>query len=81
MSELELYKFCQHKELDWRGNELILWIDFNDIGEFTDLIGYDHFCEGGMEVTLLHTCIAFDLVDICESYDIEPTNIFPKKEG
>jgi hypothetical protein len=80
MTELELYKFCENKEMDWRGEELVLWINFYDIKEFTDLIGYDYFSEGGYDVNLQYDCIALDLVPICECFDIEPENILAKED-
>ncbi|WP_034757756.1 hypothetical protein [Rossellomorea vietnamensis] len=79
MTELDLYKFAQTQEIDWRGEKLYIWIRFCDLAEFTGMIGYDQFSEGGEEVSLQHDCICVDIVDICESYGIEPENIFPKE--
>lgn len=80
MTELQLYKFCKGKEIDWRNEKLILWIDHYDIKEFCNLLGYDYFSEGGVEVNLQYGCIAIDLVPLCQAYDIEPTNILEKIE-
>ena len=80
MTELQLYKFCEDKELDWRGDKLILWIPFWQLEDFTELIGYNYLSEGGIEVTLLNDCIALDIVDLCEDFDIEPENIVKKEE-
>lgn len=79
MTELDLYKFVQDKEIDWRGNKLILWIPFYDLQEFTNLIGYDYLSEGGEEVSLQHNCIALELNDICDNFDIEAENILKKE--
>lgn len=78
--DLELYKFCEDKEMSWYEEELIIWIDFYDLQEFTDMIGYDYLCEGGIEVRLQKDCVAFDLVPICEYIDIDPTDIFEKED-
>lgn len=80
MTELELYKFCEDKEIDWRGDELVIWLYFWDLEEFTELIGEDFFSEGGLDVNLQYKQVAFDLVPICESWDIEPTNILKQED-
>ena len=80
MTELELYKFCKGKELDWRGDKLILWIEFLEIKEFTELLGYDFLSEGGLDVVLFEFCIALELNDLCEHFEIEPENILKKSE-
>jgi hypothetical protein len=81
MTELELYKFVQDKEMDWRGADythLYLWIPFYALEEFTKLLGYDYLCEDGEEVSLQYNCVCVDLLDICENFEIDPTNILPK---
>ncbi|MGK4040860.1 hypothetical protein AB0Y20_01065 [Heyndrickxia oleronia] len=79
MNELDLYKFCQDKEMDWRGDSLYIWIRFNDLQEFTEILGYDWFSEGGEDVNLQYDCVCIDLVDICENHDIDPERIFSKE--
>lgn len=80
MTELDLYKFVQNKELDWRGDKLILWVDHSDLEEFTELIGYGALSEGGLEVTLLHGgTIGVELNELCEWFDIEPERILAKE--
>jgi hypothetical protein len=79
MNELDLYRFVQGKELDWCGNELIIWIEPTELKEFTDLISDDYFCEGSIEVTLLSRgVVALDLNDICDCFDIDVQRIHPK---
>ena len=85
MNELDLYKFIYDDEyngieIDWRGDELIIWIPFYQLKSFTELVGYDYFSESGMDVNLQFTSIAFDLIPICEYWDIEPTRILEKEE-
>lgn len=80
MTELELYKFVQDKEIGWRGDKLILWIDHYSLPEFADLLGDNLLCDGGLEVTLLSGgTIALDIVDLCENHDIDPENILRKE--
>ena len=81
MTELELYKFTQGKEIEWRGDQLVLWIDPTDLCEFTELCGYNVFDEGGMEVSLqMYGVIALNLVDVCEHHNIDPENILKKED-
>lgn len=77
MTELELYKFCEDREIQWGyDGELILWIPFYDLEEFTNLIGYGIIVDdGGLAVHLKEDCIALDLVEVCDYHDINPHNI------
>ena len=82
MSELELYKFVQDKEIEWRGESLILWLSPYEITDFAELLGVNYLSDGGVEVSLLsHGVIALDLVGICNDFGIEPTNIRKKDDS
>ena len=54
-----------------KNNQVTLWIPFIDLEEFTDIFGYDYFCEGGIECTLLNDSVAIDLQDFLEDEDLE----------
>ncbi len=77
--ELRLYKFCEDKEIRWEilytQEHLILWIPFDELGEFVDIVGYNMLDDGGIECHLQENCIAIDLVPICEELGIEPEEI------
>jgi hypothetical protein len=80
MTELELYKFCQDKEIEWRGEKLILWIEPDDLSEFADLLGVNYLCEGGLGVYLLtEGTIAVELNDIQSDFDIDLEHILSKE--
>lgn len=80
MTELQLYKLCQGKEMHWVGKELLLFIPLHEIGSFTNLLGYDYMSGCRIKTTLCYEDIVLDLVEICEHFDIDPTNILPKEE-
>ena len=82
MSELDLYKFIHDNklEIDWRMDELILWVDFDRLYEFTELIGYNYMADGGINVNLQSTGIALNIVNLCEYFGIEPENILTKED-
>lgn len=75
MTESDLYEFCQGKEVDWRGEKLYIWLSFYELEEFTELLGSDHFVEGGMDVTLMYENVVIDLVGICKAFGINPEHI------
>lgn len=80
MTELQLYKFCEDKELRWEGEALLIWISFDDIAKFTQLVGYNMFDEGGILVHLQDNAICLDLAEVCEYFDIEPKKTFYRKK-
>lgn len=81
MSELDLYKFVQDKEMDWRGEKLIMWLYYYDLKDFAELIGDDALSEGGLEVSLLQAgMIGVELNEVCEWFDIEPERILKKED-
>lgn len=79
MTELELYKFCQDKEIDWRGDKLILWIDHFDIKDFADLLGYGYLSDGVNVCLLDFGTIEVEMNDICGYFGIKPEHILARK--
>jgi hypothetical protein len=81
MTALQLYKFIQkhHLEIDWRGEELLLWVEFRCIDEFARMIN-SVLDEGGIQVHLRVDCVVFDIVELCEWFDIDPEEILEKPE-
>lgn len=87
MTELELYKFINNNELEitWncyenKDDELILWIPFYYLDEFTKMIGYNYLSDGGIEVNLQEDCTSLDINPICEYFDINSENILGKED-
>lgn len=82
MTELDLYKFVQDKEMRWVSDEqLNLWIDAVDLREFAEIEGDCIVEDGGFEVVLVHGgTVCINLSEICDMHDIEPENIFKKEE-
>lgn len=82
MNALKLYKFIEENELEiaWRGKELVLWVNFYALEDFAKLIGSGYLCECGTDVNLQESCIALDIVDLCEYFGIEPTDILEKED-
>ena len=81
LTELQVYKFVQDKEIDWRGDKLILWLSGRELSEFADLLGDNYLGDGGCEVTLLSGGnVAVELQHILEDFDIAPKNIREREE-
>jgi len=78
VEENKLLEFCKNKEIDWRGDELVIWIDFHDLSDFTDIVGHNYLSEGGHDTNLQKYQVALDLVPICEYLEIEPIEILEK---
>lgn len=76
---LDLILFLKDKEYRIDNDETItVWLNFIDISEFTEIFGYDEFCEGGQEVTLLYDSIAFNLYEFIDGMGEEAEYIVNK---
>lgn len=77
---LDLILFLKDKEYRIDNNEeIIVWLNFYDIQEFTDIFGYEEFCEGGKDVILLNESIAFNLYDFIDGIDEEDIQFIIKR--
>ena len=78
MTAVELYKFVTGNSIEyhWYNDDVIVFIPFGCLGEFTALIGYRYFSEEPMDVGLKDDCICFPIGDLCEENDIELESVF-----
>jgi hypothetical protein len=53
------------------GNEILVWLYFSQLSEFTDLVGDSYFCEGGVDINLQDNCVVVDIKDILEYLEID----------
>lgn len=83
MSELELYKFLEEHEIEYRwerqNTEFLVWIPFYLLEDFTEMIGEDYFCEGGVDVNLQYSWVCIDITNIAECHSIDLENILKKE--
>lgn len=78
MTELDLYKFINDNriEIDWRGNNLYIWLEYYELESFCKLLDRCDADDGGLDCTLQNAgFVVLDLVPICEEYGIDPNNI------
>ncbi|MEI6296264.1 MAG: hypothetical protein WCO84_01280 [bacterium] len=78
MTLLELNSFIENKcsEVFWYEDcELILFVEFCDLAEFTNMVGYNYLSEGGVPVSLKSDCIVIDLLSLCEWFYINPLEV------
>lgn len=88
MTELDLFKWVQEWEPEWRwdingatnSEDVILWVSIPSLKWFMDLLPYSLFDEGGIEVRLLDASIALWASDICSPFGIKTENVFPKPQ-
>jgi hypothetical protein len=84
MTELQLRKFISthNLEIAWRGKGnkyLFLWMPHSLVSELTVLMS-DYFDEyaASYNVSLQEDCIAIDIVELCEYFNINPDDICAK---
>ena len=75
MTAMELFKFCNTSGVQYRWFDddvgLMIWIDFNRLEEFTELLGYSYLRGGGIEVVLQEYCVVLKLNNLCEYFGIK----------
>lgn len=69
LSNYKILKFIERCEHRVETEEIIVWIPFYKLDEFTNLIGHCYFAEGGEEVNLQENCIALDIVPMMELFE------------
>jgi hypothetical protein len=79
MTELQLYKFVQGKEFNVNENETILFIDFLDLKEFTEMLSPCAFDDSGREMVLMQDCVAVPMKGICEYEQVRMEKVFIEK--
>lgn len=82
MTELQLYKFLEKRNIETRWDETILscWISFYNLKEFYDMLNIRDG-EDSINVQLVTDgCIYLDLANVCDRFDIDPLNICEKNE-
>lgn len=79
MTELQLFKFISHHEIEWHrwsDDKIYAFIPFHLIGDFSEFIGESILEEDGMEVVMKSTYICVEMSYICEYHEINPDNVF-----
>jgi hypothetical protein len=86
MSELELYKWVQEHDPEYRWDingaskkeDVIMWISIYSLESFFKLLPYTVFDDGGIEARLQDKCVAIWASDICDHCGIDMEKIFEK---
>lgn len=75
----ELKDFFEAKEMEWRGDTLVMWLDPDDLQEFAELLGSDMLGEGRIEMALCPGgIIAIEMNEVARRLDVEPHEILPR---
>ena len=81
MTELDLYKFIQQNDIEyrWQDNnglrDVMVWIYIIDLSIFHDLINFD-YSESGIDCTLVQEHVCFWMDDICKYHDVDMKKVF-----
>lgn len=83
MTELEVYKWVNDEdrsiELSWQNNELIIWIDFDNLSDFMEMFGL-YFKDRIIDnLSLSDNNIALIFSDVLEFFGINSENIIKKE--
>ena len=52
-------------------DEILVWLYFSQLSDFTDLIGINYICDNRIGVTLKDNCVVVDIKDILEYLEID----------
>jgi hypothetical protein len=83
MKALDLYKFYTKNALEYHwfensdGDDVMLFVDTYCIQDFMNLLRADKK-EDGFECRMKGGYLAFRMKDICDYFDIEITEVFPR---
>lgn len=86
MTELELYKFITNNAIEYHYHDydkckkIIMFVNNYDIDEFNKLLGENIMDEEGINCVMKHGYFCFEMIEICEYFDIIPENVFTKKD-
>jgi hypothetical protein len=80
MTELQLYKFItdNHIEYHWDivKHDVWMFIPFHHLYDFNKMLGSGITDEDGIECIMKDGYICFEMVQVCEYFDIDPENVF-----
>lgn len=64
----------------WNSWEIIVFIPLCKLEELCELIGSENFDDFRIGMEMGYRYVAFDLLQVMSLFDIDPKNIFPRKE-
>jgi len=91
MTELELYKFIKENDIEYHyysdncsftqsRKRIIMFVDIFYISEFVELLGKHVMEDEGIKCTMKYRYFCFEMVEICEYFDIVPENVFVNRD-
>ena len=87
MTELELYKFINDNGIEYhyynccdKNKKIMMFVNIYDIDEFNKLLGKRIMEEEGINCTMKCGYFCFEMIEICEYFDIVPENVFTEKD-
>jgi hypothetical protein len=82
MTGIQLVKFIHQNKVEWKwfDNDVIMFVDFADLSDFQEMLGYGIVSEAGIDCTMKEDCIVFEMKDICNYFGIELAEVFDKQD-
>lgn len=76
----ELLAFTENKEMEYREDLLVMWLDPEDLKEFSEVLGDDVVSDGGVNMVLCPGGVVAVVMDeeFARRLDIKPEEIFPR---
>lgn len=65
-------------EFDWRGSELLIWINYDLVAVFLEIIDYEP-ADDDIKASLQEDCAVVDLVSVLDRFDYDAEEEFPRK--
>jgi len=78
MKELDLYKFINKNDIEfhWEKDEVIIFIPFDLLTEFTNMIGYAYFHNTIQHCVMKDNYICIHMSNISEYFNINMKDVF-----
>jgi hypothetical protein len=80
MEIIDLYKFITENKIEyhWHSEDVIMFVDCQNVKEFNDLLPATIFDDYGIECHMKDGYFCFEMAQICSYCDIDLIDIFPE---
>ena len=86
MTELDLYRFVTTNNLEYHkggyhSTDIYMFVPILLIDEFNKLLGSFALDDGGIDCVMKEGYFSFEMHDICENLDVDPSKVFTKQDS
>jgi hypothetical protein len=86
MTELELYKFIHHNDIEYRRednegtSDILMFLYVFQLEDFCKLVKDYNIDDGGLSIRLVNCYVAIWMNEVCDYYDIDIDKVFVGKK-